>query len=188
MTTIRAAFLKFKDEAAIIGCLLAGYSDLEIALLHCAQVVRDDLDTVLKAMYRTRGETQRIDVADAFGRHHYHALKIGTEFEMAIGATRYCLKIRNQYAHCLWYDDNSGKLAFVNLEDIAELNNLVSDFSGLAPRYVDVPVLQAQEDYFSYTENLIRWVNFEGRFLAGKLPNRIHVKPAQLAQPALCIP
>jgi len=57
------AFLNFPNEAAIIGRLLAGYSDLEVGMMHCAQVVRDDLDTVLKTMFRTRGETQRIDVA-----------------------------------------------------------------------------------------------------------------------------
>ena len=99
--TVRQAFAKFHDEAAIIGRLLAGYADLEIDLMHCAQVVRDDLDTVLKSMFRARGETVRIDIADAFGRQHYGALGLASEFAMAIGAVRHCLKIRNQYAHCI---------------------------------------------------------------------------------------
>lgn len=188
MTEVRTAFLKFKDEAVIIGRLLAGYSDIEIALLHCVQWARDDLDTVLKAMYRTRGETQRIDVADAFGRQYYRALKLGTDFEMAIGAARFCLKIRNQYSHCLWYDDLSGNLTFTNFEELAKQHDLVSDFSKLTRCYVNVPLLQSQEDYFSHTENLLRYVNSEGRFLEGKLPNRIRLKPAQLAQPDLYIP
>lgn len=114
---ILSAFLKFTSEATLIGGMLAGYADLEIDLTHCVQVVRSDLDTVLKAMFRSRGETQRIDVADAFGRQHYRSLGISTHFEMAIGAVRYCLKIRNQYAHCTWWDDYSGQLAFANLEE-----------------------------------------------------------------------
>src|SRR5690242_15429696 len=81
---ILAPFLTFPDEAAIIGCLLAGYTTLEVGLLHCVQVVRDDFDAVLKAMFRARSETQRIDVADALGRHYYHDRGIGTEFEMGV--------------------------------------------------------------------------------------------------------
>ena len=59
---IRATFDKFPTEGAIIGRLLAGYADLEIVPVHCAQVVREDLDTVLKTMFRTRGETPRTNV------------------------------------------------------------------------------------------------------------------------------
>src|SRR6516162_3349233 len=116
--SILGPFLKFPDEAAIIGRLSAGYTTLEIGLMHCVQVVRDDFDAVLKAMFRGRGETARIDIADALGRHFYDDRGLATEFGMAVGAVRYCLKIRNQYAHCVWYDDNSGKLAFVNVEEI----------------------------------------------------------------------
>ena len=49
---ILAPFLTFRDEAAIIGRLLAGYTSLEVGLMHCVQVVRDDFDAVLKAMFR----------------------------------------------------------------------------------------------------------------------------------------
>src|SRR4051795_4185228 len=110
-------FLKFHKEASIIGRLLAGYATLALGLMNCVQNVRDDFDAVLKAMFRPRGETSRIDIADALGRHFYHDRGLGTEFAMGIGAVRHCLKIRNQYAHCVWYDDKSGKLAFVNLEE-----------------------------------------------------------------------
>ncbi len=186
--TILRPFLTFTDEAALIGRMLAGFADLEIDLLHCAQVVRDDLDTVLKAMFRTRGESQRIDVADAFGRQHYHDLDLGTQFEMAVGAVRYCLRIRNQYAHCHWWDDNSGRLAFANLEEVAKKNALLTDLAGLTTYHVDVPHLQAQLAYFDYADSLLLWANFEGRARAGKptIPDRVF--PAQLARPPLCIP
>ena len=131
MPSIMPAFSNFTAEAEIIGRLLAGYTNLEIGLMNCVQVVRLDFDTVLKAMFRARGETARIDIADAFGRHYYDALNLGTEFAMAISAVRYCLRIRNQYAHCAWWDDKSGRLAFANLEDIAKGHSFLKDLATL---------------------------------------------------------
>ncbi len=74
---VMPAFRKFTLEAAIIGRLLAGYAELEIDLLHCVALAREDFDAVLKAMFRARGETRRIDVADALGRQLYHAAGLG---------------------------------------------------------------------------------------------------------------
>ena len=106
---VMPAFHRFPNEAAIIGRLLAGYAELEIGLLHCVTVAReeDDFDATLKAMFRIRGETARINVGDALGRQVYDKLGLGADFEMAVSAMRYCLKIRNQYAHCNWYDDRT---------------------------------------------------------------------------------
>ena len=115
--SIMPAFDKFPAEAAIIGRLLAGYGLLEHDLMNCVAIVRKDLDATLKTMFRARGETQRLDIADALGRPAYRTRNVGTEFEMALSAVRSCLKIRNQYSHCGWYDDRSGQLAFVNLEE-----------------------------------------------------------------------
>ena len=181
------AFRKFKKEAEIIGLLLCRYTELELDLMDCARVVRDDFDTTLKIMFRTRGESQRLAIADAFGRHHYHNLGLGTQFEMAIGSMQHCLKIRNQYAHCIWWDDYSGQLTFANLEEIAGDNAPVNDFHSLTSLHLDVPCLQAQEEYFSYTDNLLLWVNFEGRVRAGKLPSHNRANPQQLKQPQLHI-
>src|SRR5262249_34360443 len=77
-------------------------------------VAREDFDATLKAMFRIRGETARINIGDALGHQFYDKLGLGADFEMAVRAMRYCLKIRNQYAHCNWDDDRlSGRLAFV---------------------------------------------------------------------------
>src|SRR5262249_20474915 len=114
---ILTAFNRFPKEAKMVGHLLAAYANLEIDLLHCVAGIRGDFDAVLKSMFRTRSVRQRIDIADALGRQPFHHYKMGTPFAMAIGAVRHCLNIRNQYAHCNWYDDNSGHLAFVNLEE-----------------------------------------------------------------------
>jgi hypothetical protein len=158
--------------------LLAGYTNLEIGLMNCVQVVRLDFDTVLKAMFRARGETARIDIADAFGRHYYNDLNLGTEFSMAISAARYCLRIRNQYAHCAWWDDSSGKLAFANLEDIAKGNTRLSDLTTLPTYHIDLPILTDQENYFVYVDNLLSAVNYEGRVRSGTLrSNAIKIPP-----------
>jgi hypothetical protein len=186
--TILPAFLTFHNEAAIIGRLLAGYAELEIGLMNCVSQIHDDLDMVLKTMFRTRGESQRVAVADALGRHYYAQHGLDTEFSMAIGAIGHCLKIRNQYAHCNWYDDHSGRLAFVNLEEGAKPNGYVKDLLDLTISHVDVPFLQEQEDYFAFADELTAWVNYEGRHRAGKLANQPLAKPRQRTPPPLRLP
>jgi hypothetical protein len=177
------AFRKFPTEAAIIGRLLAGYAELEIDLLHCVALARGDFDAVLKAMFRARGETRRIDVADALGRQLYHAADLGSDFDAAISAVRYCLRIRNQYSHCNWYDDLSGRLAFVNVEEIVKSNQPIRGFDGLTRYYIDVPTLEAQEQYFSYADALLAFANYEGQLRSGKIKSKVFEKPAHLTQP-----
>jgi hypothetical protein len=167
---------------------VTGYAEIEIGLMHCVSNVRDDLDTALKIMFRDRGETRRINVADAFGRQYYGALNLGTEFAMAVGAARYCLRIRNQFAHSNLYDDRTGQLAFVDLEELAKLNEPVRDLTSLTRRHVDVPLLQQMETYFIHTDGLIAWVNYEGRKRDGKLDRNPLPKPQQIAQPPLYLP
>jgi hypothetical protein len=182
------AFADFPAEAEIIGRLLAGYTNLEVGLMNCVQVVRLDFDTVLKAMFRARGETARIEIADAFGRHYYDGLKLGTEFSMAISAMKFCLRIRNQYAHCAWWNDNSAKLAFANLEDIAKANTILRDLTTLPTYHVDIPILTDQESFFVYVDQLLAAVNYEGRFRAGTLKSNGVGMPPHLNQPLMRCP
>lgn len=183
MTAILSAFVKFPEEARIIGRLQAAYTSLEFSLMHCVEVVRDDFDTTIKVMFRTRGEKQRIDVADAMGRHFYADHGLDQDFAMAIGAMRHCMKIRNQYAHCIWWNDNTGKLALANLEEVAILNTYLTDLNDLTALHVDVPLLEAQERYYGYAEDLMQWVNFEGRKRAQKLTTQPISRPRQIAPP-----
>lgn len=181
----KKAFTKFSAEGNIIGRLLASYAELELSLLHCVNMARDDFDTVYKAMFRERGELRRINIADIFGRQAYHELGLGTQFEMALGSVHFCRKVRNQYAHCTWYDDYSGSLAFVNLEEGAKDSKPVKDFKNLEIRHIDVSTLVLQEQYFQYTEALLAWVNYEGRRIAGKPSRPPEPAPKQLNQPPL---
>ena len=172
---VAGAFSRFPDEAVLIGRILGGYTDLEVDLMNCVRTARQDLDTVLKAMFRNRGESARLKVADAFGRQTYRSLGLGAQFEAAIGAMRYCMGIRNQYAHCVWWDDNTGQLTFANLEELADLNQVVNDLRGLTTHHLDVSLLQKQFAYFDYTSDFLMWLLQE----AEKLSNRPHIPNIQ---------
>ena len=96
---------------------------------------------------------------------------------MAVGATYHCLKIRNQYAHCNWYDDSSGKLTYIKSRGRRKRNAHTSEISDLkiSPSRHDVP--GAGEAYLVFTNDLINWVKFEGQKWAGKIASHAHAKP-----------
>jgi hypothetical protein len=175
-------------EVTAIGRILADYNNLEIGLLHCVQQGIGDFDRAFKTMFAVRGETKRISAAGNLGRPAYQALGLEKDFDLAIDAIRHALKIRNQYAHWTWWDDRSGQLAIANLEDLAQDPSTVSDFDRLRVHHVDIPLLQMQQNFFVYVDQFVVWVNYEGRYLAGKLKSPLLSKPAPVAPPALTNP
>jgi hypothetical protein len=186
--SIMAPFSKFSKEGDLIGRLLAGYSNIEIGLMHCVQVATGDFDAVLRKMFGQRGESKRIAAAEKLGLPQYQRLKLATDFEKAVRVARYCLKIRNQYAHWIWWDDHSGKLAFANIEDLTKHKRKIKDLGKLKAHHVDAALLARQEAYFVYADELLAWINYEGRFKDGKLGNAtqnpLH-KPRDVRRPKL---
>ena len=176
---INSAFNDFPDEAALIGRILADYATLELDLMYCAKAVNDDLDTVLKSMFKIRGETRRINVANRLGRTNYNNLGIGPQFRMAVNALKYCLKIRNQYAHWIWWDDRSGQLAFANLENVANQNELIPDLNNLIPHHINVTLLNRQITYYEYTDSMLFWVIHE----RNRIMERPHIPNLQFPEP-----
>jgi hypothetical protein len=186
--SIMAPFSKFSKEGDTIGRLLAGYSNIEVSLFHAVHVATGDFDAALKEMFGIRSESKRIRAAEKLGLPAYQRLKLAADFEKALRVMRYCLKIRNQYAHWVWWDDKSGKLAFANVEDLTTYKRKVKDFGKLKAHHVDAPLLTAQEAYFVYADELLLWVNYEGRFNEGKLGNARQNpinKPKGVKQPKL---
>ena len=118
-----------------------------------------------------RSESKCIKAAEKLGLPEYQRLKLATDFEKALRVMRYCLRIRNQYAHWIWWDDHTGWLAFANVEDLTKYKSKVKDFGKLKAHHVDAALLKAQEAYFVYADELLLWVNYEGRFKKGKLGN-----------------
>jgi hypothetical protein len=167
--SIMAPFSKFSKEGDTIGRLLAGYSNIELSLFHAVHVATGDFEGALRKMFGIRSESRRIAAAEKLGLPEYQRLKLATEFKKALRVMRYCLKIRNQYAHWLWWDDYTGKLAFANVEDLTKYKRKVKDFTKLKAHHVDDSLLKAQEAYFVYADELLLWVNYEGRFKDGKL-------------------
>jgi len=179
---------RYHKEAAAIGRLLTSYADLEIDLLNCVHMATGDFDLALKAMFVPRGETKRIIQGAALGRPVYAALGLETDFDAAINAMRHCLLIRNQYAHHNFWDDNTGKLAIGDLESVARQPIHQTDLRSVVPYHVDVALLREQEGYYSYTDGMLSWVNFEGRFKRGLLNNNPTQRPATPTKPALHLP
>ena len=176
---------RFPKEMAVIGRLLVDYGELELDLMNCVQVLRNyDLNSTLKSMFRVRGETNRIDIADALGRVPYTAVKMTTEFDTVIAAMRQCLRIRNRYAHAFWHDPDQGKaLCYVSLEELAKEADEVRDLTALTFYYIDEPLLLKQEAFFEYTRALINYVNHEGQFQTGKFKQRIFPLPTPVPPP-----
>jgi hypothetical protein len=178
------AFARFPVEGAIIGRLLSGYGDLEFDLCHCVAMAANDLDMVLKAMFRVRGETQRIDIADAIGRKPYRALNLETQFSETVAGAHHCRKIRNQFSHCNWMDDNTGELAFVDLQEIA-LEHAIVDITALTAQHVTPDLLRQQEEFFGYISDCLAFLNHEAQRMAGRLTSHTFAMPPKMAPPLL---
>lgn len=136
-------------------------------------------------MFGKRGETRRIDAAEQlFVSHHQHHGLLG-EFNKAVRLVRYCLKIRNQYAHGIWWDDNSGKLAFADMEELGRRKRNVRDLRKLKPYHVDVNLLAAQEACFVYADEYLAWINIESQVRARTSRNNPLEKPKPVKRPKL---
>jgi hypothetical protein len=175
------AFDRYPTEANLIGRLLAIYGDMEFDLMNCVASVHD-LDLALKALFRPRGESARIDVADALARHAYVEAGFETEFSEAIGNFRFCLSVRNQYAHCQWYDSPDIGLGFVDVQKMAESTKHLS-LVNLLVCPIDVPLLTQQSDYFGYVQDCLRYLaNAYAQHQKRRVTFELS-KPARVQQP-----
>jgi hypothetical protein len=181
--SIMTPFSKFSKEADTIGRLLAGYSNIEMSLFHAVYVATGDFDTALKKIFGIRNGTRRIKIGEQLGLGEYRRLNLASDFGKALRIMRYCLKIRNQYAHWVWWDDYTGKLAFTNVEDLTKYKRKVNDLQKLKAHHVDDALLKAQEAYFVYADELLLWVNYEGRFKRGEVKQNPLNKPKGVKRP-----
>lgn len=145
----------FDREAAIIGRLLTGYTAIEWQLCLCAGMGGGDVERAIIELFGKRGETRRIRCADAFGKSGYQAVGLGVKYDSAINDMLHCVKIRNQYAHCYWHDDRSGRLAFAHMEEITAPNSSGPDPANLTLLHVDVPLLEHQEAFFFFVKDTL---------------------------------
>jgi hypothetical protein len=144
-----------------------------------------NLNAVLKPMFGVRGEAKRIKQAEKLGQAHFVQHGLAKSFQHAIAIMWRCLEIRNQYSHWALWDDNSGKLAFANLESLAKVKRPVNNLLKLRTFHVDATLLTEQEAYFVYSDRYTSWLNYEIRFRAGTLCTNIFPKPKQVKKPRL---
>jgi hypothetical protein len=174
------AFLRYPNEAAIIGRMLAGYGELEFLLCMCMRIPLGDLSRASRVLFRNRGEEQRLLIADAILRPFYeeHELdQIWIRARRAIGA---CKEFRNQYSHCHWRDEDELGLFFTNLEKGAKTHTgqIALEFF-----HVDVPLLERQEAYFRYAGNHLIYLEAEHRRLTGALRRNGFTVPPETERP-----
>jgi hypothetical protein len=173
------AFARFPQEASIIGHLLAGYGELEFELYNCLKAVLDDGDAAMRTVFRTRGEEQRILIADALMRGKFNAIGLIHPYAEAIADMGWCRRTRNQFAHCHWavlY----GQLAFTNLEEAAK-SPVGRVTITLHP--ISLTLLQEQADYFWYVMECFWHLSHEYQRLVGRLQSHTFPLPTKLARP-----
>jgi hypothetical protein len=178
--SINPAFLRFPLEAGIVGHLLAAFGELEVELCFNASKATGLGDSVLSALYRIRATRSRLEAADALMRPIYMKAGLGAGYADAFARVLYCLRIRNQFAHCNWGDHAEAGLFFVDLTAAAE----TPDFEHMW-KHVDFPLLTSHESYFDAALEALRFMDHEMAVKQGKLRYHAWPRPPALAQPPL---
>jgi len=142
-------FDNYPTEHKLIGDMLLAYGEIEFCLLSCiSQALNDDTNTSTRILFRVRGESSRMEVADAILRPAYRKVGLEGKWSNAFGAAKHSKNIRNQYAHCHWQtmEDREG-LFFINLdtEAASSIDNLQVT---VVPLHLDL--VRQQHQYFQY--------------------------------------
>jgi hypothetical protein len=180
---INPAFHRHRRAAAIVGRILAAFGELEYIIAEAAGKATNNKETVLRALYRLRATSSRIDLSDTLMRPICMRANLVDEHATMMDALWHCHKIRNQFAHCNWGDDSRHPGLF-----FADLQASAKDDQGFEQRWnhVSVPLLKRQEDHFVYAQDWIFYVDHELALRVGKLQSHPFPRPTEQALP-LCI-
>lgn len=135
-----SAFDYFKCESSIIGRMVAEYGALEWLLCLLVSHVVKDLGLAVKTLYRSRGETQRVNLADAL--------------------------IRNQYAHTNWIRAAGDRLCYFDIEELAEQNDVVS-MGNISLYKLDMDIIEDQARFFGEVAQNLTYLCMEVQYLNG---------------------
>lgn len=159
------AFDYFKREGDLIGRLVVEYGELEWTLCLLVSHVAQDLDLAVKTLYRTRGENQRINLADALIRNRIDP-KVKQIYEETIARMRTCLKLRNQYAHSNWLRSGNDQLCYIDIEGLAERNDVVS-MDDMTLYQLDMDIIEDQARFFTEVAQNLNYLCMEVQYLNG---------------------
>ena len=82
----------------------------------------------------------------------YASAGLASKYNLTIANMDWCRTVRNQYAHCNWYDTPAEGLCFVDLEHTAKLKTKIKSVT--AHRHpIDAVLLKRQETYFTYVSD-----------------------------------
>jgi hypothetical protein len=187
---INPAFRRHPEEAEIIGRLVVGFGEIEIAFcttaaktlqIHGASMY----DRVMRSLYTIKVTSARLDVADQLMRPSFEKEGLAAEYLNTVDMVNCCRGLRNQYAHCNW-TDNPGEdagLFFADLQDSASSPTGFFSAGEFNFRHIDVPILQEQELYFSNTMEWLNFLDHEIATLQGRLDRHSWPAPSELRRP-----
>lgn len=171
----------YPKETAILGRLLAGYGELEFGLLSVLSSYLPPA-TAMKIMFRTRGEDQRIQLADAIIRDRITTSPLLERYSETVADMGHCKTIRNQYAHCHWNELPGHRLGFNDLEAVAksrQLNPMVK----FTPTTAEL--LAEQAAYFEFVARCFAHVSGECEKAEGRTPILTGPWPKKVVRPPL---
>jgi hypothetical protein len=182
MASINPAFQRHHLEAALIGRIVVHFGELEVSFCQNNSLALDTHIPLMKALYSLKATSSRIDFVDGLIRNLYLGHNLGAEYDICISMLRYCLRIRNLFAHCNWADSpgGGGELFYADLQVSAKTADLTHGW-----KQVDVALLQQQEDYFAETMEWLTFLHHELMVRQGKLQFHVWPRPSKLAQPPL---
>ncbi|MDQ0396418.1 hypothetical protein [Labrys monachus] len=156
------ALIRFPIEAALIGYMLAAFGELEYSIAENASIAIGARERVLKAIYRLRTTSSRIDAADALMAPAYDEIGLRDEYRDVLRMSKHCLKIRNQFAHCSWQDEVTSRGEGLFFSDLQAAADAETGFE-LSWRQVDKSLLLLQRNFFNQTSD---WLTYLGSALA----------------------
>ena len=168
------AFWKAPEQGALIGRLLAGYGELEFEMGRCLGVTtRGDPVAGVRELFSERGEKDRIHKARKGMVPEYERIGLRKECETALGDMEWCRNVRNQYAHCHWYYEDSEGLGFVNLEEVVNVPGQLM----AGRRMLNLVLLVEQEAFFRYVQRSFWYLEAMCDKSLGKMHNKDFLTP-----------
>jgi hypothetical protein len=140
--------------------MILAYGELEIGVMDLvAATMGGDTKTAVRALYRLRSESNRLEVADALVTPKLAEHKLDGAWNEAYAAMKDCKTIRNNYAHGQWVNDK-GQLRFGDLDKAALTKGPKCE---IKLRPITMGVLKEQMAYFEYAEHQIMWIGDQYR-------------------------
>jgi hypothetical protein len=171
MPSLLSEFDDFPRERNLIGEMLLAYGELEFVLVSSiSQALSVDIDTSTRILFRVRGESARLLVADAILRPTFSRHQLEAKWITAFSAANHCKNIRNQYAHCHW-QLHEGKLYFINLDEEATDNGEILNVTFFP---IDLSLIERQ---YAYLEYAAAYLYFLDDRLARKLGKELSTPP-----------